>query len=34
MPLTARDRIAEILGKTGTVRIVRKGRKNSRSGSH
>jgi len=30
MPLTAHDRIAEIAGKTGTVRIVRKGRRNAR----
>jgi len=30
MPLTAHDRIAEITGKIGTVRIIRKGRKHSR----
>ncbi len=30
MPLTARNRVAEIQGRQGSVRIVRKGRRNSR----
>ena len=30
MPLTAKNRIAEVRGRQGTVRIVRKGRRNSR----
>jgi hypothetical protein len=30
MPLTAQNRIAEIQGRQGNVRIVRKGRRNSR----